>query len=537
MLFYTGESVMKKYIIGLIAAVLLLCGCADQNAQQSGTADLQESVISQAETIPAESESEKTETVWIQDIYDFLQKIDMNADVFADRLSVGDAVIRLIDFDNDQQEELYLGWYDRENSVIIQTVYGGAFSADILFEDQQKLQSDATAVLKIIQTESGRIFLRSESGYYALTDGSFRKIDETSPVVQRLLYMNYTYGMIASEECEWSGRVYRYIDSHEENEPAPLTECIVENRTDQPDVDKIPQGPYEWADAYADIVWSKLLDFDIQEGRSKYTDASVFTGLTAVRLVDTEDGIPNLYIEYATFDGENYRQTYTYTGEAELIQEDAAQESAAPTEEQLLDSQMTMYYLIKQARNPVEQYSIPEPQSREEAYLLAIDMIRTIYGPGKELLESRSGYPDSIHYYGLVSAVLADFNGDGEDELFCGYMSKENAWANAAYQRVFGYEDGKLILYYARESCSAGGVDPISVIMEDETGQAYLYWKNEGSGLPDYLYLTEENGFEPAEKKINDPDRYVMVSYVKYFQADRSMDPLAKTEQTIRSLQ
>ena len=73
--------------------------------------------------------------------------------------------------------------------------------------------------------------------------------------------------------------------------------------------------------------------------------------------------------------------------------------------------------------------------------------------------------------------------------------------------------------------------------MEDETGQAYLYWKNEGFGLPDYLYLTEENGFEPAEKKINDPDRYVMVSYVKYFQADRSMDPLAKTEQTIRSLQ
>ena len=164
-------------------------------------------------------------------------------------------------------------------------------------------------------------------------------------------------------------------------------------------------------------------------------------------------------------------------------------------------------------------------------------MLRTIYGPGTELLESKSDYLDNIHYYGLVSAVLADFNGDGEDELFCGYLSKENAWANAAYQRVFGYEDGKLVLYYAQESCSAGGVDPISVIMEDGAGQAYIYWKNEGWQMPDYLYLTEEDGFEPAEKQINDSDRYATVSYVKYFQADRSMDPLAQTEQTIQSLQ
>ncbi|MBQ6239762.1 MAG: hypothetical protein IJK56_05285 [Firmicutes bacterium] len=148
----------------------------------------------------------------------------MTVDVFADRLSVGDAVIRLIDFDQDQQEELYLGWHDRENSVISQTVYGNAFSMDILFEDQQKLRSDETAMVKIVQTESGRIFLRSGSGYYALMDGSFRKIDETSPVVQRLLYINYTYEMIAPEECELSEKVYRYIESHEEGEQVPLTE-------------------------------------------------------------------------------------------------------------------------------------------------------------------------------------------------------------------------------------------------------------------------------------------------------------------------
>ena len=527
---------MKKYII-IILTVLLLCGCADKNAQQSGTADLQESVISKPETVSAASESEKTETVWLQDLYDFLQKNNMTVDVFADRLSVGDAVIRLIDFDQDQQEELYLGWHDRENSVISQTVYGNAFSMDILFEDQQKLRSDETAMVKIVQTESGRIFLRSGSGYYALMDGSFRKIDETSPVVQRFLYINYTYEMIAPEECELSEKVYRYIESHEEGEQVPLTEYTAENGTDHPLSDKIPQGPYAWADAYANIVWSKLLDSDIQEGRARYTDASVFTGLTVVRLMDTENGIPDLYIEYTTFDGENYRQTYTYAGEARLVQEDVGEESAAPTEEQLLDAQMTMYYLIKQARNPAEQFIVPDPQSRKEAYLLAIDMLRTIYGPGTELLESKSDYLDNIHYYGLVSAVLADFNGDGEDELFCGYLSKENAWANAAYQRVFGYEDGKLVLYYAQESCSAGGVDPISVIMEDGEGQAYIYWKNEGLQMPDYLYLTEEDGFEPAEKQINDSYRYATVSYVKYFQADRSMDPLAQTEQTIQSLQ
>ena len=187
--------------------------------------------------------------------------------------------------------------------------------------------------------------------------------------------------------------------------------------------------------------------------------------------------------------------------------------------------------------NPAEEYTIPEPQSREEAYLLAVDILKTIYGPGTELLESKADSAGSIHYYGLVSAVRADFNGDGEDELFCGYLPKDNAWANAAYQRVFGCEDGKLTVCYTQESCSAGGVDPISSIVKDESGQAYIYWRNENGLLPDYLYLSDENTFEPAEKRIGDAERYTTVSYVKYFQADNSMDPLRQTEETIASLQ
>lgn len=528
---------MKKTII-LILCLLLLCGCSDKSREPADSESKQEPAGAGEESLLAESGTEQPSTPWLQDLYDFMQRNGLETDDFAVKLSLGDAVIRLIDFDQDQQEELYFGFYDRTAGAICQIVYGSSGFAEMLYEDRQSLQTDDTALFKIIQTESGRVFLRGGSGYYTLTDGSFQRIDETSPVAEQLLYMNYTYGLVSSEECGMSEEVYSYIQGHKDDDQKPLTAYNAGNEPEQPSEDKIPQGPYAWADAYAEIVWSKLLDSDIQEGRTKYTDRSQAVGLLDVRMMDAgENGIPDLYIEYAAYEGTVYQQVYTYTDKAELIQENTAEASDATGADRLLESQKTLYYLIRQARNPAEEYIIPEPQSREEAYRLAVDILQTIYGPGTELLESKADSSGSIHYYGLVSAVLADFNGDGEDELFCGYLPKDNAWANAAYQRVFGYEDGKLTVYYAQESCSAGGVDPISSIVKDGSGQAYIYWKNEGGLLPDYLYLTDENRFEPAEKRIGDEDRFTAVSYVKYFQADRSMDPLRQTEETIAFLQ
>ncbi len=534
---HISEMTMKNTII-LILCLLLLCGCSDRNGDIADSESQQESAISIKESVPTASETTQPSIPWLQDLYDFMQRNGLEIDEFAAKLSLGDAVIRLIDFDQNQQEELYLGFYDRTAGAICQIVYGNSGFAEILYEDHQRLQTNDTALLKIIRTESDRVFLRGGSGYYTLTDGSFRRIDETSSVVEQLLYMNYSYGLVFSEECRISEKVYRYIQDHEDGDQKPLTAYNAGNEPEQPAEDKIRQGPYAWADDYAEIVWSKLLDPDIQEGRTKYTDRTQAVGLLDVRLMDAaENGIPDLYIEYAVFEGTVYQQVYTYTDKAELIQENTAEVSDTTAADRFLESQMTLYYLIRQSRNPTEEYKIPEPRSREEAYRLAVDILQTIYGTGTELLESKADSSGSIHYYGLVSAVLADFNGDGEDELFCGYLPKDNAWANTAYQRVFGYEDGKLTVYYAQESCSAGGVDPISSIVKDESGQAYIYWRYEDGLLPDYLYLTDENRFEPAEKRIGDEERYTVFSYVKYFQADRSMDPLRQTEETIAFLQ
>ena len=75
-------------------------------------------------------------------------------------------------------------------------------------------------------------------------------------------------------------------------------------------------------------------------------------------------------------------------------------------------------------------------------------------------------------------------------ELFCGYRSADEAIAPIAYQKVYGYRDGQVELYFDEPASMKGGANPGSVVRTASDGLAYII---RYSGQAEE-YLTLQNG-------------------------------------------
>jgi hypothetical protein len=101
--------------------------------------------------------------------------------------------------------------------------------------------------------------------------------------------------------------------------------------------------------------------------------------------------------------------------------------------------------------------------ARAAAYLRVIDDLTGIYGEGRiEFVSEMNGEV----FRGLAFVRLIDFDGDGNDELYCAYREAESMWAET--QMIFGFDGGDLtvIMEACRISNPGSDVSPCVIFME-----------------------------------------------------------------------
>ena len=118
--------------------------------------------------------------------------------------------------------------------------------------------------------------------------------------------------------------------------------------------------------------------------------------------------------------------------------------------------------------SPPEESSQATEAGWASAYLEIVEELQAEYGEGQTITNEIGG-----GFYGLVVVKLIDFDGDGQEELFCGYLPEEMAFANEAYQRIYGYDNG-LITLFDQSAGETGGVNPISRVKQAKDGTVYL---------------------------------------------------------------
>ena len=151
------------------------------------------------------------------------------------------------------------------------------------------------------------------------------------------------------------------------------------------------------------------------------------------------------------------------------------EESSSPQESSKSEESSAPQESSKSEESSVPQeISKPEESSQSanaawaSAYLDIIEELLAEYGEGQTMT-----YQIAEGFYGLVIAQLVDFDGDGQPELFCGFLPEEMAFQNEAYQRIYGYDSG-LITLFDESAGHTGGVNPISRVKQTKDGTVYL---------------------------------------------------------------
>ena len=122
-----------------------------------------------------------------------------------------------------------------------------------------------------------------------------------------------------------------------------------------------------------------------------------------------------------------------------------------------------------------EESSIPEESSPSadtgwaSAYLEVVEDLQAEYGEGKTVVQG-----DEEGFAGLVVVSLIDFDADGQMELFCGYLSEDEAFSPVAHQKVYGYSDGKTELLFNQDASMSGGANPGSTVWITRDGTPYI---------------------------------------------------------------
>ena len=204
-----------------------------------------------------------------------------------------------------------------------------------------------------------------------------------------------------------------------------------------------------------------------------------------------------------------------------------------------------------------QEISDPEESSQSanaawaSAYLDIIEGLLAEYGEGQTMT-----YQVAEGFYGLVVVQLVDFDGDGQPELFCGFLPEEMAFQNEAYQRIYGYDSG-LITLFDESAGHTGGVNPISRVKQTKDGTVYLiqldgrtedYWVlSDGKFSIDHhvfkdLYTWDEEQLnrETFEARYNDfwTDATTLID-TSYFtvKEGKGVQVLSDTQETIEYLQ
>ena len=149
------------------------------------------------------------------------------------------------------------------------------------------------------------------------------------------------------------------------------------------------------------------------------------------------------------------------------------EESSAPEE----SSQPEESSILEESSQP-EESSVPDESSQlaessedtawASAYLDIVEELQAEYGEGQTIT-----YQVAEGFYGLVVVQLIDFDGNGQSELFCGYLSEDMAFQNEAYQRIYSYDNGVITLF-DESAGETGGVNPISRVKQTKDGTIYL---------------------------------------------------------------
>ena len=108
--------------------------------------------------------------------------------------------------------------------------------------------------------------------------------------------------------------------------------------------------------------------------------------------------------------------------------------------------------------------------SMEEAYAQIVQELEAEYGVG-EIKE----FEYSTSYVGLCVVRLIDFDGDGQDELFCGYSVKSLAPEVFAYQKIYSYDgNGGVKLLWDTKAGQSGGVTFYSDVVVGADEKVYV---------------------------------------------------------------
>ena len=233
------------------------------------------------------------------------------------------------------------------------------------------------------------------------------------------------------------------------------------------------------------------------------------------------------------------------------------EESSSPQESSKPEESSSPQEISKSEESSAPQeISDPEESSQSanaawaSAYLDIIEELLAEYGEGQTMT-----YQIAEGFYGLVIAQLVDFDGDGQPELFCGFLPEEMAFQNEAYQRIYGY-DGGLVTLFDESAGHTGGVNPISRVKQTKDGTVYLiqlnaltadYWVlSDGKfsiahHIDEDLYTwdKEQLNRETFEARYNDfwADATTLIS-TTYFAAKegKGVQVLSDTQETIEYL-
>ncbi|MBQ7916334.1 MAG: hypothetical protein IJ315_06060 [Firmicutes bacterium] len=125
-----------------------------------------------------------------------------------------------------------------------------------------------------------------------------------------------------------------------------------------------------------------------------------------------------------------------------------------------------------------------EELSMSEAYLQVVQNLIAEYGEGN-IIEN----PGSKFLTDLVAVKLIDFDNDGQEELFCSFVTPELEYA-AAQEQVYAHKDGEAVLIYDAVCGTRGGVYPHTWIQKTKDGIIYI---TKVDGQMEY-YLTLKDG-------------------------------------------
>ena len=140
---------------------------------------------------------------------------------------------------------------------------------------------------------------------------------------------------------------------------------------------------------------------------------------------------------------------------------------------------------MAESDSAVEESSVAEESSQTEdtawasAYLEIVEELQAEYGEGRTITQN-----NSEGFVGLVVVSLIDFDLDGQPELFCGYLSEDNAFGLPVHQTVYGYAEGKRMLLFNEDASMTGGVNPGSNIWVTSDSVPYILMFND-----DYSYF------------------------------------------------